>query len=119
MKELWKPVVGFEHYSISSSGRLKNPFGKLMHFGVNYKGYLTAKLYPYGGGNPKQLFCHRMVAQAFISNPLNLPQVNHIDHNKRNNCLYNLEWCDKQYNQRYSHAISIIQYDSICCRYHR
>lgn len=38
MKELWKPVVGFEHYSISSSGRLRNPFGKLMHFGVNCKG---------------------------------------------------------------------------------
>ena len=111
MKELWKPVVGFEHYSISSSGRLRNPFGKLMHFGVNCNGYLTAKLYPYGGGNPKQLFCHRMVAQAFINNPLNLPQVNHIDHNKRNNCLCNLEWCDNQYNQRYSHAIPITQYD--------
>ena len=111
MEEIWKPVVGFEHYSISSKGRLRNPFGKLMSPNLNYKGYLIARLYPYGGGSPKQLSYHRMVAEAFIDNPYNKPQINHKDHNKSNNCVDNLEWCDNQYNQRYSHALTIIQYD--------
>lgn len=60
---------------------------------------------------PVQKSFHRLVAEAFIPNPNNLPQINHKDFNKKNNTISNLEWCDNQYNQRYSHAITIIQYD--------
>lgn len=56
------------------------------------KGYAQVVL----SGKPQRV--HRLVATAFIPNPENLPQVNHIDGNKLNNHVSNLEWCDNQYN---------------------
>lgn len=58
----------------------------------------------------KQFFVHRLVAIAFIPNVNNYSQINHKDVNTQNNCVDNLEWCNNTYNQRYSNAISIIQY---------
>lgn len=52
-------------------------------------------------GKSKMVYVHRMVAQAFIPNPHNLPEVNHKDENPSNNCVKNLEWCDRAYNNRY------------------
>ena len=52
-------------------------------------------------GKKKDLYIHRLVAEAYIPNPDNLPQVNHKDEDKSNNCVENLEWCDAKYNINY------------------
>lgn len=52
----------------------------------------------YKDGVYKRKTVHRLVATAFLPNPNNEPQINHIDENKRNNCVSNLEWCDAKYN---------------------
>ena len=61
-------------------------------------------------GNTERVSLHRIVAQAFLPNPDNLPEVNHKDKNKMNNRVDNLEWCDRQYNIEYSKAKRITQY---------
>jgi hypothetical protein len=55
------------------------------------------------------LFVHRLVAQAFIPNPDNLPQINHIDENPQNNNVTNLEWCTAKYNNSYGNRIAKIK----------
>ena len=62
-------------------------------------GYLIVALYK--DGQKKWYKIHRLVAMTYIPNPENLPQVNHKDENKENNCLQNLEWCDASYNTNY------------------
>ena len=62
-------------------------------------GYLRVNLYK--DGKCKKYKVHRLVAMAYIPNPENLPQINHKDENKANNCLQNLEWCDAKYNSNY------------------
>ena len=52
-------------------------------------------------GVSKKYYVHKLVAEAYISNPLGLPQINHKDENKQNNCVSNLEWCDAKYNNNY------------------
>lgn len=92
MKEIWKDVVGYEGlYQISSLGRLKNRHGRILNGNINDYGYLRAILCD-GKGHRKYIQIHRLVAQAFIPNPDNKPQVNHIDENKINNVVENLEW---------------------------
>ena len=66
---------------------------------VDKDGYLFVHLYK--DGKMKNCYVHRLVAMAYIPNPENLPQINHRDENKTNNCLQNLEWCDAKYNSNY------------------
>lgn len=72
-------------------------------------GYYKVNLYK--DGKAKGFFIHRLVANAFIDNPNNLPQVNHKDENKQNNNINNLEWCDNRYNTRYSQSKPVFGYD--------
>lgn len=100
--EEWRPINGFPNYAVSNRGRVMNlKSGKILKNRSNNHGYVYVKLYK-GDGTSKQIKIHRLVAQAFIPNPLNLPQVNHIDENKTNNNVENLEWCTASQNTRHS-----------------
>ncbi len=115
--EKWKPVKGYEGlYEISDYGNVKS-LAKRVDSGKCHRSYpeRILKAYPDPKGyvkvvlsdwNHKSHTCkvHRLVADAFLDNPYKLPQVNHIDGDKKNNTLHNLEWCDQSTNMK--HAFS-------------
>ena len=105
-KEIWKDILGYEgKYMVSNWGRVKSlnyhRTGKerIMKPSDNGHGYLFVVLCK--DGKDKKCRINRLVAQAFLPNPDNLPEVNHKDENKYNNCVENLEWCDRSYNINY------------------
>lgn len=107
MKEIWKDVVGYEgQYQVSDLGNVRSVnwgnrgFTKNLYLKPHNRGYLQVELFR--DGTRKTFMVHRLVAQAFIENPNNLPLVNHKDENKYNNTPDNLEWCDNSYNVCYS-----------------
>lgn len=101
MSEIWKPVVGFEsRYLISDQGRLFSiKSGRLRKPKLTKDGYEVFALCK--NGKSKHIAAHRLVAIAFIENPLGLPCVNHKDENKRNNSVSNLEWITIKDNDNY------------------
>ena len=103
-EEVWKDVKGFEGlYQISSLGQVKSlRRNKILKPKKHRCGYLIVDLCNNG---EKTRYIHRLVAEAFIPNPNNLPQVNHIDENKKNNSVNNLEWCTPKYNTNYGSRI--------------
>lgn len=109
MQEIWKDVVGFEgYYQVSSLGRVMSLNRKysgehLMSPTKDKMGYMIVCLRKQGYKGNKKV--HRLVAEAFIPNPDNLPQVNHKDEDKTNNNVENLEWCDCRYNINYGTVI--------------
>ena len=102
-QEVWKPIQGFEdRYAVSSKGRVMNlKTGRVLKNRIEPHGYAYVDLCN-GNGSPKRITVHRLVATTFINNPNNLPQVNHIDEDKRNNDVTNLEWCTASQNNRHS-----------------
>lgn len=122
-QEIWKPIVGFEEtYEVSIFGNVRSR-GILMtkmtrwgHTSTFYRephqlaiskctsGYLFVSLST-GGKKCVRKLVHRLVAEAFLPNPDNLPCVNHKDESRTNNHVDNLEWCDYSYNHRFgSHS---------------
>lgn len=107
--EVWKDVKGFEgYYQISNYGRLKsfkvNKHGQILKL-TNKKGdYLTFVLCGKSKEN-KSTRIHRLVAETFLANPNNLPEVNHIDGNKQNNNVKNLEWVTRKENRLHSMTV--------------
>ncbi len=87
-------------YIITTTGKIYSlKRKKMLKPWENDKGYLVVGLYDNVG--MKNLKVHRLVAEAFIPNPNNYPQINHKDENKENNNVENLEWCDSKYNINY------------------
>lgn len=107
INEIWKNIDGYEGlYQISNLGRVKslgnekNRKERILKLTKNKKtGYLQVGLHK--EGKAKRINVHRLVASAFIENPNNLPFINHIDEDKTNNSVSNLEWCDAKYNNNY------------------
>ena len=90
--ETFVKIEGFEKYEVSNLGKVRNiKSGRMLKPHLNHNGYLKHHLYRHD--KQKELFLHRIIATAFIDNPGKKPQVNHIDENKLNNDLSNLEWC--------------------------
>lgn len=111
--EIWKDIQGYEGlYQISNFGRVKSLFRiverpgrsgpfqtvqeKILKIRYDGKGYVQVRLYKNGESSYPKV--HRLVAKAFIPNPHNLEQVNHIDRVRDNNCSSNLEWVTAQRN---------------------
>lgn len=133
MEEIWKDIDGYEGlYQVSNMGRVKS-LGRykiarnnsisfmseiIKKTQISKKGYITVTL---NNNKQRKTFkVHRLVAQAFLDNPDNLPQINHKDEDKTNNVIWvnddgsidynksNLEWCDNKYNCNYgNHSINI------------
>lgn len=114
MKEIWKPVRNYEGlYEVSNMGRVKS-VERMKWCGKGYykaperilklkkrkDGYLQIKLHK--DGAEKVYLVHRLVSEAFIPNPNNLPEVNHKDEDKTNNHIDNLEFCSRLYNNTYN-----------------
>lgn len=104
----WRPVQGYEgRYEVSEQGQIRRTDGKLVGLYQNSSGYLLARL-----SQPRrEVRAHRVVAEAFIPNPLNLPYVNHIDCDPKNNQAKNLEWCTQKQNLAHSRALGRMQAD--------
>ena len=104
--EIWKDVKDYEGlYQVSNMGRVKslnyNKTGKerIMKSYDSGHGYLQVQLCKDGKG--KCYYVHRLVATAFLENPEGYNEVNHLDEDKTNNCVENLEYCSRLYNINY------------------
>lgn len=118
MEEIWKAVIGYEgRYEVSNKGRIKRLLrvvvGRNKHVysikeaflipSRDKDGYLVCKLR--NGMTRKQLRVHRIVAEAFIPNPNQYPEINHRNEIVSDNSVYNLEWCNSKYNTNYGTGI--------------
>ena len=102
MKEIWKDIEGFEKlYQVSNLGRIRSLFRYkiILNPEKTRNGYLRVMLCK--EGKRKHYLIHRLVAQAFIPNPNNLPEINHKNEIKTDNNLNNLYWCDSNHNCNY------------------
>jgi hypothetical protein len=109
---VWTPISGYEGmYEVSNEGQVRSVerqdnLGRIVHKRIlsptnNGHGYLSVQLCD--GETKVRHYVHRLVAEAFVPNPFNLMEINHIDECPDNNIADNLEWCTRKYNVNYRH----------------
>ena len=96
-KEEWKVTAQDERYKVSSEGRISHE-GRILSGSIHKDGYIFVNI------RGKQYAKHRVVAEAFIPNPEGKPFINHIDGNKQNNKVENLEWCTQSENIKHAYC---------------
>lgn len=106
--EKWKQIPNLP-YEISSLGKIRNLQGKVLKTYIQNSGYEQIKINYQGLHIHKSI--HRLVAEAFIPNPLNKKYVNHIDGNKLNNTVDNLEWCTNSENLLHARKTGLNPYN--------
>lgn len=111
VEEIWKDILEFKgQYQVSNLGNVRSLIrnkilkpAKISNNRINSTGYYVVNL------KGKLYYIHRLVAETFIPNPNKLPQVNHIDGNKLNNCIDNLEWCTNSENIKHAYRTGLMK----------
>ncbi len=113
--EIFKPITGFNNYEISNFGNVKSlhriapnnqPIKeRILKQAIGTNGYKYVNCREYYKSHT--VYVHRLVAKHFIDNPYSLPQVNHKDGDKFNNCVSNLEWCDQSHNMIHAYKTGL------------
>ena len=118
MKEIWKPIVGYEkHYEVSNYGNIRSICSRwgirnkprMVSQVLSPKGYKRVRLCK--NNTSKFHMVHRLVAEAFIGKPKENKEINHKDYNRANNSINNLEWISHLNNVKYSKGKKVLQYD--------
>ena len=119
-EEVWKDIEGYEdRYQISNFGNVRSICGVsiIRKTSIDNKGYVAVTIKKQGQSHRYRI--HRLVAKAFIPNPDNKPQVNHINGIKTDNRVGNLEWCTDSENKKHAYANGLnhnnIKYNKILC----
>ena len=100
--EVWKDVDGFEgHYQVSDYGRVRSIKKKILVLKDDYQHNGYKRVYLWKDGRKHNKLVHRLVAISFLPNPNNYSDVNHIDEDKTNNHVANLQWCTHLYNMNF------------------